>query len=1158
MYNDPIAAADADAFLSRADAVARAVAALRDGHADAQDTDALLASLEADEAKKAQEADPALRALREERRKKEEEERLRRGVKGQGNRPGYLYFCRNCFLEYELEPLPPAGAPAGAKATPKCAQCSAALETREQRMQELMGKVAQLQARKVERARRRQAYEQWRKEKGQAPTSVVVAGPRIEEVKDEDGAAASANPAAASAAGAAAASAAASSSLSTRYQSWDFWEPSSDEDESLANAEPAGPEFAAMKADVEMRQQRRAEARLVGDKANTQGNSRVKAGDYLAAVECYSRAIEVVKSEKSYYTNRALAYLHVFDYAAAAKDCLTAIDIYECFECGSPEKTRAFLADFKNARTVLKAHLRRAKALLSLGDLAGTKDSLTSASRLIADLYAVSSRSTMAEYIKFRRDDLLEVARLTKALGEKEAFEAEERDAKERQARAEQEADMAAAAGKSAPLSKQSEAEEEKVLSDLLVSLSAAHLALISPSATAAAAPAPASSTSGWSLLVPAVSFFASLLSASEGNKERVVGAGAAASGERACVDAMIKMLKQRNGAATKASNGTGASNAAPLPAASSLPQFAAALALLSPSHPSHARVGIRWRERDGFVVLGKYLSQLLARVHEHDAAAANGAAAEAMPIELVSAATRALMLLTDRENGREYLSSPTHAPALAALFIDLFSPASPSSLSASSSRGAASAAELVSLRHSCATLMANLAFQAKMRTWLSADSPESKTVLAGVYRAALGQLERCELTNAGSTKEKTPAASGSGSISASVVSACLGVALNLSTHLGCRAAMIEASMDASDASSPLSLLLKALLHLTKAWEPSSGEKGKTSLSFASLRPGSTLAELSDKVLSVLLNLCVDDFANAVVFQRLLAKEYLMVPKALLRLASSPAATSDPKEPVSEKTTTSLLPPLLVERALGLLTRGLRREHNAALGASQTLGAQASSVAPSPRPLREMVKENEGALVAVRILAAHRYMQVEEVVTAENVLAKLSSSASADASVVPAAAAAAAASFTSSASATPFRYTRATMEHASVVLATLMSSSGDTAQAVANMEWQGVSGLQILVSALESTSKNVVGNACLCIDACVNVAALVTRPELSAALPLLLAVLKDPASKAAHQNAAKAAILLGRAPNNTEMWAKLRGLEIVASIMAPSLLKPKK
>ena len=56
---------------------------------------------------------------------------------------------------------------------------------------------------------------------------------------------------------------------------------------------------------------------------------------------------------------------------------------------------------------------------------------------------------------------------------------------------------------------------------------------------------------------------------------------------------------------------------------------------------------------------------------------------------------------------------------------------------------------------------------------------------------------------------------------------------------------------------------------------------------------------------------------------------------------------------------------------------------------------------------------------------------------------------------------------------------------------------------------------------------------------------------------LLLEVVKDPAAKAAHQNAAKAAIVIGRAPNNAEQWTKLRGLEIIAARLAPSLLKKK-
>jgi tetratricopeptide (TPR) repeat protein len=1016
------------------------------------------------------------------------------------------------------------------------------METREQRMQELMGKVAQLQARKADRARRRQAYEQWRKEKAN-PSSVVVA-PRIEEVKEDSSVLAAT-------AAAAAAAPAASSSLSSRYESWDFWEPSSDEEESNAAAmEPSGPEFAAIKADVEAREARRAAQKVVSERANDEGNAAFKAGDFLKAVECYTRAIESSRSEKSYYTNRALAYMHSFDYASAAKDCATALDIYECFEVG-PERSRAFMADFKNTRTVLKAYLRRAKALLALSDLEGVRQSLQGASKLVSEVYALNGRKE-GVYIKAQKDDLAEIAKLAQALRDRETFMEEERRAKEAQQLAESKADAEAVSKGSKDATAAATVGEDKVLADLQTSLTAAHAQLLAtseasaPSGAAASSPSPAEL---WSLLVPGVSFLSALLSSSDGNKERVVGAQAAQAGDRTCVDVLLKLIKLRvpapAGAGAASSSVAPAANIAPLPAASVLPQFAPALALLSSSKSAVAtRNGIRWRERDGFVALGKYLSLLLARVQAHVAAAAS------MPMELIASATRALMVLTDRETARELLSAPAHAPALTSLFIELLSPSAPSSAKAASSSPTTTTPD--SLRLSAANLMANLSFQPKFRTWLTSEERD-KTVLAYVYRAALGPLERSPLAT-GAAKDQKQAQS-----SASVVYACVSVVLNLSTHLGCRAALVDASLNVdadsaqSSAPAPLSLLLKSLSHLTNAWDAANN--------FKALQPGSSLADLSDKVLSVLLNLCVDDFANALLFQRLLSKEHEPVLLALLRLAASPASTSSSEASLSESSTTSSLPPLLIERALGLLTRGLRREHNAAMAASSSGGVQGSAVASTPRPLRTLVAANQGAQIALRILACHKFASVEEAVTTESVLAKLAEPTPMEESESASAAAAASASASSSsaAAAPVFGYTRVTLEHASVLLATLLSQSPETAQVVASTKWQGLNGLQILVSALScSCSRNVVGNACLCVDACISgLPSLLERSELSPALPLLLAVLKDPAQKAAHQNAAKAAIVLGRAPLNAEQWSKLRGLEIVASVMSPLLKQPK-
>jgi hypothetical protein len=424
--------------------------------------------------------------------------------------------------------------------------------------------------------------------------------------------------------------------------------------------------------------------------------------------------------------------------------------------------------------------------------------------------------------------------------------------------------------------------------------------------------------------------------------------------------------------------------------------------------------------------------------------------------------------------------------------------------------------------------LLANLCFQPTFRTWLSASAQLQSGLVDRIYSSILSL-----------SSEKSP----------STLSAGLAGIINILGSPSLRVRFTESgpSQDASVAaepngndassskeSSPIGLLLSLLGQLANQW---------TKSNFSVSKP---LSELLEKALAIALNLTVDTWANLVFFQRVLSHAPALL-KSLIQLVSQPALGSDSHAAASDSSTRSSLSPLLIERALGVLTRGLRREHNVAT-APLAPGVPKPST-PVERPLRKLLLANQGVISLVRILTLAPFASAAEGedVSAESVLAKLQQSTEEEG----------ASSSSSSSSATPvvqassanFRYTRLTMEHASVCLAVCMTQDTAVAKEVAALEFQGVTAVQALVALLSSTSKNIAGNACLCIDALCALPDMVSRPELSAALDKLLAILKDPSSKAAHQNAAKAAILIGRAPNNVERWTKMRGVEIISTVL---------
>jgi hypothetical protein len=61
---------------------------------------------------------------------------------------------------------------------------------------------------------------------------------------------------------------------------------------------------------------------------------------YHKAIDSYSDALNIKRDFMVCYTNRALAYIKVFKFPEAIKDCTKVLDYCECFEKGY-ERSRA-------------------------------------------------------------------------------------------------------------------------------------------------------------------------------------------------------------------------------------------------------------------------------------------------------------------------------------------------------------------------------------------------------------------------------------------------------------------------------------------------------------------------------------------------------------------------------------------------------------------------------------------------------------------------------------------------------------------------------------------------------------------------------------------------------------------------------------------------
>ena len=239
---------------------------------------------------------------------------------GDGTGDGYAFICVPCRMEYMAD-------------RKQCDLCGKAVLSRSDRLADLQNKVQTLMTQKAVRQRRRELFLQRKQQHADA---------------------------------------------TLRVEAWDLFEPESDDEDLPVSDNPA---MMALAADVDARNAVRAQREAQAAEAKQSGNVALAKKDLPLALQQYSKAIELRRDEKSYYTNRALVYLQLQDYANAIKDCDTAIDIFHYFEDHSRSNVNTVNRRHVSDPVLIKAYLRKASALRGVNRLADAIATLKDAQR---------------------------------------------------------------------------------------------------------------------------------------------------------------------------------------------------------------------------------------------------------------------------------------------------------------------------------------------------------------------------------------------------------------------------------------------------------------------------------------------------------------------------------------------------------------------------------------------------------------------------------------------------------------------------------------------------------------------------------------------------------------------------------------------------------
>jgi tetratricopeptide (TPR) repeat protein len=228
------------------------------------------------------------RKIREDKEAKEaieREEKLKKGREGAGEKENYKHYCRHCRVEYPYD-------------TPTCVRCQKATVTYADRRKELLERVEDYKSAKLRKQERKKKWEMWKKTKAIFWKKTA-----------------------------------------TDYEKWDYFTDSEDEFEKLEQeAKPVLPEndpnFRALKADLDQRSNNRRQRAKEANELKLKANKLMKDGKHAAAIQTYTEAIEVYRSNKYLWSNRALAYIKLGKFKEAEDDCTKMLEYAELLEDG--------------------------------------------------------------------------------------------------------------------------------------------------------------------------------------------------------------------------------------------------------------------------------------------------------------------------------------------------------------------------------------------------------------------------------------------------------------------------------------------------------------------------------------------------------------------------------------------------------------------------------------------------------------------------------------------------------------------------------------------------------------------------------------------------------------------------------------------------------